>query len=734
MLPPAQGTAVPGPVIPQYVQVPGWYGPEMEFEEPGTPLSHYLWVLRRHLWSIVAFVVVCVAATAIVSSRLTPLYEATTTIEVDRRMPAGIIGEEGRSGAMWSDADQFLATQVRMLQSDSVLRPVVRQYKLSVEEGEDAALPSTVRENAPVKLRNLKVTRPPNTYLLLVSFRSPDPRLSAQVANAIASSYIQHTYEIRYRATVGLSSFMEKQLEELKAKMERSSAMLAQFEKELNLINPEEKTNILSSRLLQLNTEYTNAQAERVRKEAAFNSVRSGVPEAAESSSQSESLKKLMERLNDVEEKFAEVKTHFGANHPEYRRAAARVEELKAQIEQSRRSIIRRAELEFKEAANREEMLKKEVASTKAELDRLNARSFEYQALKREAEADKSLYEELVRKIKEAGVNASFQNSWIRVADQARPPLKPVFPDLKLNLVLAFLFSTMFAVGAAIVSDRLDRTVRDPEVAARTLNVDVLCSLPQVKMWRKQLGSVEGNPQTTAIALLDPEDRNRASFNDAVHTLLNSILLSENARGMKSLLVTSACPSEGKSTVAAHLASAHASQGYRTLLVDCDLRRPSVNRLFGFNGKRGLSQVISHGVAWEETVVKVEGIENLEILPAGSAPRLAAHSVGKMLRQVLKEALESYDFVVIDTPPVLGFAETLELATLADGVLLVASAGQSERKAVQTAVQTLTRLRVNLLGMVLNQVSATTTNGYYYYGYHGKYYNRYYGPDEGNAG
>jgi len=187
--------------------------------------------------------------------------------------------------------------------------------------------------DAPVALKRLKVTRPPNTYLLLISYRSPDPQLAANVSNAVADSYLKHTYNIRYRSSASLSAFMEKQLEELKAKMERSSSALLQFERELNVINPEEKTSILSARLLQLNTEFTNAQADRVRREAAYNSVRSGSLEAAQASTQGEALKKLAERLFEAQEKFAQVKTHYGTSHPEHRKAAAQVAELKTQLD-----------------------------------------------------------------------------------------------------------------------------------------------------------------------------------------------------------------------------------------------------------------------------------------------------------------------------------------------------------------------------------------------------------------
>ncbi len=261
---------------------PNYYNGEPEFEEPGVPLAHYYWILKRHRYKIMAFIAVCVFGTYFVSSRLTPIYEATTTVDVDRQAPSGVVGQDSQRNNVGNDSDQFLATQVKLIQSDSVLRPVAEKYNLLEREKQfsnNVSKESTA--NAPVLLKQLKVSRPPNTYLLLISYRSADPNLAAEVANATARSYLEHTYNIRIRSSASLATFMEKQIEELKAKMEVSSAALLRFEREMNIINPEEKTNILSSRLLQLNTEYTSAQGDRVRKEVAYQSAKVGTEEAA---------------------------------------------------------------------------------------------------------------------------------------------------------------------------------------------------------------------------------------------------------------------------------------------------------------------------------------------------------------------------------------------------------------------------------------------------------------------
>lgn len=696
------------------------------------PLAHYLWILRRHAWKIVAFMVMTVLAAFVVSSRLQPVYEATATVDIDRQAPSGIVGQEAQRVASVNDADQFLATQVKLIQSDSVLRPVTQKYNLLEHERQlDRAARTSMdaAKDAPVLLKHLKVSRPPNTYLLQISYRSPDARLAADVANGIARSYLEHTYNIRIRSSVSLSTFMEKQLEELRAKMERSSMALAQFERVLNVINPEEKTSILSARLLQLNSEYTNAQADRVRKEAAFNSGRGGSLEAAQVSSQGESLKRLTERVNEAQEKFAEVKGIFGANHPEYRKSASTLTELQRQFDGARLNVGRRVEIEYQESSTRERMLAKAVSETKAEFDKLNSRSFEYKQLKNEAEADKKLYEELVRKIREAGINAGFQSSAIRMADEARPAVKPVFPKIGLNVLLAFLFSMVLAVGVAVLTDTLDQTIRDPEQTARMLNTEVIGTLPVVRD-RKTFGHLLGTTTPTVTGTELVTTRNGVSpsasgFEEAVRTLRNSILLADFDGRLKSILMTSSAPGEGKSTAALHLAISHAEQHKKTLLIDGDLRRPTVHKNLKLDSHRGLSNVLTGDAKVEEVTVRSDATPNLYIIPAGPPNRRAADLIGQGMSDLLDRVVADYDLVVIDAPPLLGFAETLQMASSVDGVVVIALTGQTNRKAIASVLNVLKRLRANVLGLVLNQVDGNSSSGYHYYSYYytnAKYY------------
>jgi capsular exopolysaccharide synthesis family protein len=628
------------------------------------------------------------------------------------------------------DSDQFLATQIKLLQSDSVLRPVVTRYNLLEQEGQLRDLPEaqrTVISNSPIVLRNLKVVRPPNTYLLLVSYRSPDARLAANVANEIANSYLQHTYTLRIKSSASLSTFVERQIEDLKAKMERSAQRQGQFERELNVINPEEKTSILSARLLQLNAEYTNAQADRVRKESQYNSMKSGTLEAAQISSQGEALIKLSERVNEARQRLAVVKSTYGANHPEYKKVASDVTEMQRQFEDLRRNIAGRIEADYNQARNREVMLKHSVEETKNEFDSLNTRSFQYQQLKREADGDKKLYDELNRKIQEAGINAGFQNnSMIRIADEARAAARPVFPSLRLNLLLAMLFATLIGVGGAVLTDMLDNTVRDPEQVSRTLNTDVVGTLPAVK----DIKGLIGNSALPGIGGLikytgtEARDGYKAisTYEESIRTLRNSILLGDFDRRLRSLLVTSATPGEGKTTTAVHLAVAHSDQRKRTLIIDCDLRRPSVHQKLNIHPSQGLSNVLTEEIGWRDVIMKLDRHPDLDIIAAGPPSRRASDLIGSRMVELLEEASKEYDLIIVDSPPLLGFAEPLQMATAADGVIVVTKAGQTSRKAVATVINTLQRLRANVVGVVLNQVKKDMSDSYYYYGYYRKYY------------
>src|SRR5208283_1980768 len=441
-------------------------------------------------------------------------------------------------------------------------------------------------------------------------------------------------------------------------------------------------------------------------------------------------LARLSEALNAAHQRFAVVKTTYGTSNPEYKKAASELAEVQGEFDATRRSISDRIAVEYQESLNREQMLAKNLAATKAEWDKLNSRSYEYRQLKQEADADRALYDELIKKIREADINAGFRNDNIRIADVARPALTPVFPNLRINLILAFIVSSFLALGGALALDRLDTTLRNPEEATRFLRTDVIAALPL-----DQGAAVLPKPAKPELADAALDQQNAASdskggrrkkyyrsisgFEEAVRTLRNTILLSDFEQRLRSIVVTSAEPGEGKTTLAVHLAAAHAARGKKTLIVDGDLRRPSVHAKFNIAQHEGLSNVLTGELNWRDVLHSIDGRPNLSILPAGPGSHRAADLIGPRLSELLDEFAKDFDLVILDSPPLLGFAECLQMASAADGVLIISRAGETKRKTVATVVSTLQRIRANIIGVVLNRVTQqTSSDGYSYYGYH----------------
>ena len=703
-------------------------------------ISHYLWLLRTNFLKMAAFVALVLIVTTMATSRVVRIYEATATLYIDRGAAKNLVGQESQTTvAGRADTDNYVNSQMRILQSDSVIRPTVEKLSLlekeeQIKPGKDSAERIARVVGAPLRLKGMKVTHAPNTYVLQIAYRSPDRNLAAEVANGIATSYIEHTYDLRIRSSQGLSTFMQHQLDELRANMESSGARLANLERELNLINPEEKTNITSSRLLQLNSEYTKVQAEAERAQSAYNALSKGSLDAALISTQGGTqLAEVMRRLNQAKEHFADARSRYGANHPEYARQQAAVTELQSQLDAGVESLGKQSGNELQRSRDHETLLRNDVAETKAEYDRINLRSFEYQRAKQEADADKKLYDELVRKIREDAINAGFRNDVVQLADPARPPLAPVSPVLLYNLAIAFFVSSLLAVAGVIVADRMDTTIRNPDQIVQMLNVRVVGVLPAMKT------SISGNLLAAGAALAPlegaggkPEAPERAKaltgFDEAVRTIRNSILLTDFDRRLRVILLTSASPSEGKSTVAAYLALVHAEQGHKTLLIDGDMRRPSAHKFFDISNTTGLSRVLAKDANWKDVIIKPKADTELYVLPAGPPTRRAPDLIGPGLPQLLDEAREEFDLIILDAPPLLGFPEPLQMAASADGVLIVTKAGQTDRKAVSVVLNTLNELRANVIGVVLNQVRKDLSSSYYYYGYgyYGKYYGKYY--------
>lgn len=700
---------------------------ETAIEPESASFGQYLLSLKRHPWKIVIACAASVLICYIISKRITPMYEATATLEINRETPSGVVGQDAVRSA-WNDSDQFIATQMKIIQEDSVLRPLTERYHLDAENKDDPA--------APVKLKQLRVVRPANTYLVQIAFRSPDPAIAADVANGIAESYLAHTFHTRLADSHGQTSFMEHQLDELRAGMEKSSMAVSDFERRLGVIDPQEKTNILSARLMQLNTEYTTAQADRIKKESDYDGLKSGSMAAAQQSDQGDDLKRLQDALNEAQRKFTEIKAHFGVVHPEYTRQAALVAELQSQLDSTRTSVTGRAQVAYQDSLQREAILKQELSQAKAAYDDLNARSFQYQTLKLEAESNRKLYNDLEQRIKEASINANFQNSSTHISDYARAAEKPLYPNVPLNLGLAFGLSLLFSVASVILYDTANDKLQDLSQLTSLFNIEVLGVIPSFRDGSKLAvlespasvipiagenaplpaggpGPFEINP--IAAMAQDRRSSRYRHYQEAIKMLWSSFQLTNFGNKYRSLMITSAISGEGKTTISYQFALANARHDRKTLLIDADLRRPSTHRVANLPVSPGVADAINAPELWRNFVRVSPLNPNLHIMPAGITRRGSPDDLIPFLPQLLAATQDTYDLVIVDSPPLLSFAESLHMATAVDGVLVVACADKTSRAGLRSVLQTLNRLRSPVTGIVLNRAHQISSDSYYSY-------------------
>jgi capsular exopolysaccharide synthesis family protein len=690
--------------------------------EPVLAFSHYFWLIGKWKWAILAWVVVCTSAAIALSYKLRPIYESTAKIAIDIRGNANVVGNDN-APADSASADQLFNTEMQLIQSDGVLRPVAKQFHL-VEAVTPGKLPAGVGPgDAEVRIPGLTVTHPANSLLLDVSYRSPNAVTAAAVASAVAHSYLTHSLETRSEVSNEQSQFIEKQLGQLQRQMADSQAALASYENRLGVINPDEKTSILSGRLQQLNTEYTDAQNDRIRKEVEYMALQSGSAGAVGASPQAANLGKLEDEVNAAQQKMAAIKTVYGPHYAEYQRAENELNEVTRQYNAALSEAGQRMKVTYNESKSREDLLHADLMKSKAELDALSLENQSYQQLKDVAQQHKLLYNELFRRVQEARINGGYQGDSIRIADEAKPHLLPVFPNRFEFGFLGLFGSLISALILLLIADLNNKTLRDPVQTEMAIGVPVIGVLPRVRDFASLSPAVRSTcPSGSGLAKRKQEWFISGDFyNEQISTLLSVLLLKRRGVPLHSLAVTSAAPGEGKSSCISHMAAAHARKGYRTLLIDADLRRPSLQDYFQLESTVGLANAIVENKDLNDVRQSVPSIPTLDVITAGRCGEMPLAHVADKVEKMLAEARAEYDIVFIDAPPMLHLAEPMQIACMVDGVFLVTKAAETRRNAVASVVSILERLEVNVLGVVLNQVRETMSPDYQSYGaYHRK--------------
>ncbi|MFA6204127.1 MAG: polysaccharide biosynthesis tyrosine autokinase [Gallionella sp.] len=707
-------------------------------DEESLDLMGYWRVLQRRKWGVLGLAVFLTLLVTVVVYMMTPIYSSTVTLLVEQTKAKMLSIDEVYSGVS-SDQSHY-QTQVEMLQSNALMEAVVDKMKLAdnplFNPVDERSIMATLGVSAPKmtgqELRKhladklakmVQVEGSKKSQLIKVTVTSSDRVLAATIANTIADVYVDLDLDARYKMTQKATGWMNVRLVGLKENLDKSERALQQYREEHNIISSSSLE--LGGAASQLGANLGNlAQAKLMRAQAQANLdlVRKarGREESLPMVQRNPLVMGLMGAATERERKVAELSNRYGNDHPKLIQAQADLKKAKEDLRLQVADVVSGLEREYEMARTNESILAGAVSEARQTIQGSNRKEFELLGLERDVKTNRELYDMFMGQIKGTSAVSSMQSVVARVVDPAIPGESPIKPKKRMIISLAFVLSLMLGVAVAFLLEHLDTSVRSSEDAERKFGLPLLAAVPKVELTGAQ------------VAGLHYRDAPKSLFSEGIKTIRTGILLSGIDHPKKTLVVTSSVPGEGKSTVAINLALAHA-QTKRVLLIDADMRRPSIAKVLGLdNTHPGLSMLALGLDKLETCVYKIEGT-NLDVLTAGSIP---PNPLELLLSDKFKEVLaglsEQYDTIIIDSPPVQLVSDAVVLASMATGVVFVLKADATPFQLARRGIRALQRGGASMYGVVLNQANFKNEE---YYGGNGKYnYHAYYGEDADKAG
>ena len=693
-------------------------------------LLAYWRILVKRRWLVLGILTGVVALALLKTLMATPIYRATSVLQLEKAgtqvvQVEGIQPDSDRYG--W-DPD-FLQTQYELLQSRSLAERVADELNLdqaaldrlndpgwlgrmlallrpkSKTESADTALADAakqLRAAAGVVSGGLSVEPVRNSRLVRINYDSPSPEFSARVANAIADGFIASGLERRFGASSYAKTYLEDQLKLVKAKLEQSERKLVAFAQQEGLVSTGENGQSLATQnLTQLNAALANAQDQRIRAQARWRQASSGAMPADMIGNSS--IRPLQQQRAQLQGQYQLKLQTFKPDYPEMQQLKGQIDELARQIAAENGSVRASVRAEYEATAAQERMLMSQIATLRTEALDVDGRSIQYNILKREVDTNRELYDGLLQRFKEVGVAGDVRSNNISIIDRAEVPGWRFKPNLMLNLAIGLLLGGMLGVLVAFLLEFLDDTLKTPDDIEQKLRLAVLGVIPRLGP-KENLGSIAKD--------------SRSSFSEAYRSVRTALQFSTDHGVPKTLLITSTGPSEGKSTTALALARNLAELGKRVLLIEADMRNPSLHRTLGLQGSgTGLSNLLAGGATLSQSTLSVDN-ELFKVILAGPLPPNPAELLsGSKLVSALTIAREHYDQVIIDGPPVLGLADAPILSNVVEGTLLVVNSSKTRISAAQAALKRLLSARARVVGALLSKYDPKTAGYGYGYGY-----------------
>jgi polysaccharide biosynthesis transport protein len=721
-------------------------------------LDGLIQTLFRRKWTIAGGAAVGLVFALTAALVQTPIYQAKVALEIQGFNENFLNRREvdPTADAGYYASEPYLPTQIKLLQTEALIgrvvdnlhmdrRPEFQPHPSRFDAWRKAtgiskpAQPASVRESVIRNAaRNLTVRLSGQTRIVEVLFDSPDPKLAADFSNTLADEFIGQTLDRRVSATHHTGEWLSKQLKELKATLADSEQRLNNFVVSNGLLFTSGKDSVAEANLRQLQTALLGAHEARVAEQSKYELAASAPQDAMSEDLDSETLRSYHVKLTDLRRELAESRTVLTPAHYKVKQIQAQINELQSALDRERSGILERLRKAYESARRREELLRSDYDSEMLVVTNQSSKELAYNTLKREMEGNRQLYETTLQRVKEADVASAIRANNIQIVDPAKVPERAIKPSRPLYCAIGLFLGSFMGLGLALFLERTDRRIHTPAEVRRCVNVPQLGAIPtasvdlpyceQSRPWTiftqggaGAEGATEGDGAFLRNWLELVTWRHRQSaLAESFRAVLASLLCSsEGANECAVIVLTSACSSEGKTTVVCNLGIALAEAGHKVLLIDGDRRRPRLHEIFKTPNGPGLYDLLLDQAALHPHATKTMAyrtdIPRLYVLPSGGRGAQAANIVGNgRVAELLEGFRRTFDIILIDTPPVLALSDARGFGRLADGVALVIRADRTPQDAAFAAWQRLSDDGIHVLGTILNAWNPNKNQDYSY--------------------